>query len=153
MLRIHCCPSILRRLCVAGSAIAVVWAPLALAQPLPEDSATRLAARQLAQEGGELFDEGRFAEAQERLRRAHALYPAPTIAVLEAKALLKLGRLVEASDRYQVAERFQLAEDSPEAFAQAVQEARAELDQLGKRLTVDPGHVLRRGREDTGPDR
>ena len=63
MLRIHCCPSILRRLCVAGSAIAVVWAPLALAQPLPEDSATRLAARQLAQEGGELFDEGRFAEA------------------------------------------------------------------------------------------
>jgi tetratricopeptide (TPR) repeat protein len=106
----------------------------AWAQTAPDDAETRRAARQLAEEGGQLYDEGKYADAVDRLRRAYELVPAPTIAVLEAQALIRLGRLVDAAERYEEAIRFPLGPDAGDAFRQAAQDARAALDKLQARI-------------------
>jgi hypothetical protein len=123
-----------RGACLLASA-AVLWSSAAAAdEPVPKDASTRRAARQLAEEGAALYDEGKYAEAADRLHRAHELVPAPTIAVLEAKALVKIRRLVRAAERYEQTTRFPLDADSSDAFRDAVREAREQLAELQPRI-------------------
>jgi len=99
-----------------------------------EDAETRTAARDLATQGAQAFDAGHYAEASDFFRRAHDLVPAPSIALLQARSLAKLGQLLEAIDIYEQTSHFKLAQDAPEAYAQAVETAHSEVEEVRKRL-------------------
>lgn len=64
------------------------------------DPVTRQAARKLADEGQKLFDQGDYKGALEKFSLADSLVSAPPLNLMAARCLSKLGRLVEASERY-----------------------------------------------------
>lgn len=99
-----------------------------------EDAETRTAARDLATQGAQAFEAGQYAQASDFFRRAHELVPAPSIALLRARSLAKLGQLLEAIDIYEQTARLKLAEDAPEAYSQAVEIARSEVEDVRHRL-------------------
>jgi hypothetical protein len=79
------------------------------------DSATRAAARELGEEGMRLYDKGDCAGAVEKLARAHDLVHVPTLALYAGKCLEKMGRLVDASERYLEATRDPVEAGAPPA--------------------------------------
>jgi hypothetical protein len=97
-------------------------------------AATRTAARDLAVGGAEAFERGDFATALDRFQRAESLYRAPTIAIMTARSLARLGRIVEAVDKYEETRRMLLEPDAPDAFRQAVQDAGAEIEAVRAKL-------------------
>jgi len=134
-------------------ALGVLSAPAVYAQDAPEtqeDGEHVQRARALALEGIELFEKERWSEAHERLSQAFELFPAPTVALLDAKALEKLGRLVEAHAAFQKAASLRVDDESPKAFRRAVQEAERERDRVARSiptLTIEvrgesPSHTL-----------
>lgn len=96
--------------------------------------ADRTTARALAAEGYEALERQDYATAEDRLRRADALVHAPTIVVDRARALLGLGRLVEAYESYQLVMRETLPRNAPASWRQAVKEAEAEVSKVEPRL-------------------
>ena len=106
--------------------------PLALlfaastASAQPVDAATKSAARGVAEEALKLYDKGDFAGAYDKANRANELVHAPTMGLLTGKCLEKLGRWVEASEKYLEASRAPL---EPGASA-AQKTAQAEADRL-----------------------
>lgn len=119
-------------LSVLAFGLADLLASAAIAQPL--DVTTRATARELATQGAEAFERGDYQSALDYLSRANTLHPAPSISVLEARALVHLGRFIEALDRYEDTQRLQLPEDAPEAFRVAVRDATSESEQLRQRI-------------------
>jgi len=99
-----------------------------------QDAEIRTAARDLATQGAQAFDAGEYAQASDFFRRAHELVPAPSIALLQARSLAKLGQLLEALDIYEQTARFKLPDDAPEAYLQAVETARSEMEEVRHRL-------------------
>ena len=99
-----------------------------------QDAEIRTAARDLATQGAQAFDAGEYAQASDFFRRAHELVPAPSIALMRARSLAKLGQLLEAIDIYEQTARFKLPDDAPEAYTQAVETARAEMEEVRHRL-------------------
>jgi len=96
--------------------------------------ADRTTARGLAAEGYEALERHDYATAEDRLRRADALVHAPTIVVDRARALLGLGRLVEAYESYQLVMREALPKNAPASWKQAVAEAEREVSKVEPRL-------------------
>lgn len=107
------------------------------------DAMTRSAARKLAEEGDRLFEQGDFEGAAERFAHAYGLIDAPTLGVRWARSLSRMGRLVEASERYRKTAATPVDGKSPRAFAEAVEQAAAELEALEPRIPM-----LRISRED-----
>ena len=64
------------------------------------DESTRAAARQVGYEGLEAYKAGQYEVALEKLNRAYAVVPAPSLGLWTARSMEKLGRLVQASERY-----------------------------------------------------
>jgi hypothetical protein len=73
---------------------------LAQAAPGPEE---RRQAIGLADEGARAFQGGDYEGAEARFAQAHALAPVPSFALWHARALRRLGRLIEADQRYAAA--------------------------------------------------
>jgi hypothetical protein len=90
------------------------------------DSESRLGARALAAQGAAAYEQRDFGRALELFERASALVPAPTLKLMEARALVELGRFVEAADRYTETERMLGREPANEAFRQAAKSAEVE---------------------------
>jgi hypothetical protein len=86
----------------------------------------RSMARSLAAEGYEALVAKRYQTAEDRLRRADALVHAPTIVVDHARALVGLGRLLEARERYQLVIREGVSDKAPASWKQAVLDAEKE---------------------------
>jgi|SRR5882724_12003047 len=105
---------------------------------------SREAARTLANRAADALARGEYEQAQELLRQAYEQYPAPTIAVLHARALVHLQRLALAEAVYERAMLNSLAPDAPEAFRRAVEQARSESRELKPR--IPRLQVLVRGR-------
>ena len=103
------------------------------------DDATRSSARQLGEEAGALFTAGDFAGALDRYDRADALVHVPTLGVRAARCLVKLGRLVEAAERYLTVTRTELPAGAPAVHRDAVREAEEE---RGALLTRIPAVVI-----------
>lgn len=122
----------------AATATATEGSAEAPAPPSPTDvdDPTRSAARLLAQEGLTLFDSGKFADAMDRFERASTLVHAPTMGLMAARALEKLGRYVEASERYLAVTRMTLAADASEAFRAALESAAREQEALIVRIPI-----------------
>lgn len=70
-----------------------------------EDKAGLSTARELAKQGLQAYDAGRYDEAVEKLSKAYQVVHVPTLAVNEARALVKVGKLVAASELYLEATR------------------------------------------------
>src|ERR1043165_8586206 len=77
----------------------------ALAQTNEPSEATREQARGLAAQGYDALQRKDYAVAEDLFRRADALVHAPTIVVDHARALVGLGRFVEAHERYELVMR------------------------------------------------
>jgi hypothetical protein len=104
--------------------IALLAAPsVAAAAPTELD---RSMARSLAAEGYEALIAKRYQTAEDRLRRADALFHAPTIVVDHARALVGLGRLLEARERYQLVIREGVDAKAPPSWKQALADAEKE---------------------------
>jgi hypothetical protein len=112
------------------------------AQPDPRevDDDTRNSARKLGEEGNRLFSEGDFATALDRYQRAEALVNVPTLGVRIARCLGKLGRLVEATEKYVQVARTELPETALPQHVEAVAQARAELADLKPKV---PSVIIR----------
>jgi hypothetical protein len=104
-----------------------------VASAAPTDS-DRTTARELAREGYDALEQKNYAVAEDRFRRADALVHAPTIVVDHARALVGMGRLVEAYERYALAIREGVASDAPASWKQAVSDAEREIEAVKPRL-------------------
>jgi hypothetical protein len=87
----------------------------------------------MANRAMELMREGRFGQAQQLLAHSYDLVPAPTIAVLEGDALVKIGRLTEARHRFDAARRTPLSKTTPFPYRQAVALASVRLREVERR--------------------
>jgi len=94
----------------------------------------RSMARSLAAEGYDALVNKRYVTAEDRLRRADALVHAPTIVVDHARALVGLGRLLEARERYQQVVREGVGPKAPPSWKQALADAEREGAALEPRL-------------------
>ncbi|MGC4063712.1 MAG: hypothetical protein QM784_03540 [Polyangiaceae bacterium] len=95
-----------------------------------QSEADRATARNLAAEGYTALRTQDFTTAEDRFRRADALVHAPTLVVDHARALVGLGRYVEAQERLEQVLREGVPENAPWVWKKAVPEAEALLDQV-----------------------
>lgn len=109
-------------------------APAATTAPAETGEATLTTARRIAEEGLGLYDSGKYAEALTRFERAGALVKAPTMGLMQARSLEKLGRWVEASERYLDVTRMPLGDNASEAFKEAQASATQERAALMPRI-------------------
>jgi hypothetical protein len=80
------------------------------------------------------LDQHDFASAERSCRGAHALVPVPTSASCLGRALVGLGRLVEARDAFSEAAHFPIRPDEPPVFTTARTSAQAEAERLSTRI-------------------
>ena len=117
---------------IATLFMAATWSSASHAQGV--DAETRTVARELARQGADAFERHDYATALDRLTRAFSLFRAPTISLMQARSLARLGRLVEALDKYEETHRMSLGDDAPDAFRQAANEAKGEAEELRGRI-------------------
>lgn len=100
----------------------------------PVDDQLRATARALADEGMAFYEKKQYADALDRFDRAATIIQAPTITLHAARSLDKLGRLIEAAERYRACINTQLEDKAPDAFKSAQESARSELQALTPRI-------------------
>jgi hypothetical protein len=103
----------------------------ALAEPTAADRAT---ARALAREGFEALKKDDFVTAEDSFRRADELVHAPTLVVDHARALVGLGRLVEAHERYSLVLREGVSPNAAWPWKRAYADAQKEIEVIKQRL-------------------
>ncbi|HWA73076.1 MAG TPA: hypothetical protein VG937_12095 [Polyangiaceae bacterium] len=131
----------LTRFSAWGLSALLILAPLGNARAAESTIQTRTAARDLAMQGAEAFEAKDYQVALDRFERAAALYPAPTISIMQARALTQLGRWIEALDKYTTISLTALPPDAPEPFRRARAEASSEADALRERVPRLEIHV------------
>jgi hypothetical protein len=95
-----------------------------------DDAQKRITARKLGAEAVKLYDTAYYAAALEKFDAASSLLPTPTLSLYSARCLVKLGRLVEASERYLAATRMTLEKNAPTVMLRAQVDAAVERDKL-----------------------
>jgi len=98
------------------------------------DEATRATAREIGYEGVDAFQRGDYPQARERLDKAYAILQAPSLGLWSARALVKLGKLVEAHERYLEVTRLPTSVGDEAVQARARADATAEAAALAPRL-------------------
>lgn len=138
---------------VVSSALAQTSVPNIEANPTAAaaelDPETRVLAREFAIRGAEAFEAGDYETALENFNRATAILDVPSIAVMQARTLVKLGRWLEGLDRLQVTARLQLGPNAPAPYREAVAQASQEAEAL--RLQV-PQVALLLGKDSQGSE-
>lgn len=133
--------TVLALMLVLASSLAV---RVGFAETDEADAQRRTMARDLALQGADAYDQADYETALDRFSRAAALVTAPTLVVMQARALVGLGRWIEAMDKYREARRVPVVADAPEPFHQALRDAELESAQLERRaprlhVRIDPG--------------
>ncbi len=100
----------------------------------PVDDSTRAAARRLGSAGVEAFQQRDYKTANDKLGRAFRVLQAPTLGLWSARALEKLGRLVEAQERYLMVTRLAIEGGDTEVQKKAQAEAAVDLASLSPRV-------------------
>jgi hypothetical protein len=114
---------------------ALVLASVSLASPaFAQSDADKATARELAKEGAEAIEKKEFAMALDRFTRANALFHAPTLVLGIARAQVGLGKLVAAQENYHLILREGVPANAPEAFVQAINDAKKELAALAPQV-------------------
>ncbi len=109
----------------------LAWPGNSLGQSL---DAARAAARQLANDGVADYQSGSYRAASEKLERAFATVKAPSIGLWSARALVKAGHLVQASERYLEVTRLDAKQGDEAVQKQAQADATREYDELQPRI-------------------
>lgn len=91
-------------------------------------------ARKIGYAGVEAFQSGDFATAHDRLETAYQLLRVPSLGLWSARALAKLGKLVEAEARYLEVIRLPTSVGDEAIQEQARQDARIERGALARRI-------------------
>ncbi len=91
-------------------------------------------AKELAQRAYEHFLAKEYDQAIKLLEQAKAQSPAPTISLIEGRAYLGLGRLLDARERFREAATWKLSATDPKPFGAAVDEAKRELFDVEQRV-------------------
>lgn len=91
-------------------------------------------ARTFGEQGIVLFEQGNWQDALDRFQRAEDLYHAPTLVLFMARCEVKLGRWLQARDRYQQIANETLPKGASAAFAKAKADAASELAELLPRV-------------------
>jgi tetratricopeptide (TPR) repeat protein len=117
--------SFVAALCLVLSSTALVRA---------QDEASKVAARELADQGLVAYEAGRYDEAASALKRAYAIVKIPTLALYTARALEKLGKWVEASEIYLEATQLDASTGVAATQEQAKRDAASEREALLARI-------------------
>jgi hypothetical protein len=92
------------------------------------------AARTLGEQGVQLYNEGRYRDALELLKRAEELHHAPTLIIFMARCQDKLGKMLDARRMYQRVLDEARLEGAPAQYLKARDNAKAELEDLNVRI-------------------
>jgi hypothetical protein len=117
---------------LAAFALALLLPNLAAAQAV--DDGTRRAARILGSAGVEAFEAQDYVTASDKLERAYSTLKAPSLGLWSARALTKLGKLLEASERYQEVVRLEIMGGERAVQLQAQADAATELERLSTQV-------------------
>ena len=98
------------------------------------DAATRSAARDLGYAGVTAYQAGDYTTASTKLEKAYAVLKAPSLGLWSARALAKLNKLVEASERYLDVTRLQVSGGDVAVHEQAKKDAASEHASLVPRI-------------------
>ncbi|MBS2017301.1 MAG: hypothetical protein JST00_30740 [Deltaproteobacteria bacterium] len=98
------------------------------------DADRKPAARAAYTEGVRLQEEKKYAEALVRFETAQKFFDAPTHLLHIAECQVQLGRLVEASETYELLSRKTLPAGAPDAFVDAQRQGKNELAPLRARV-------------------
>jgi hypothetical protein len=120
-------PRWLRRAVAAGWLLAASAG--ATEAKLPEE-AVRAKARALAYSAVESYAVGKYAAASEKLEEAYSLLSVPTLGLWSARTFVKLGKLVEAAERYRAVSVLRVAPSDPAVQQIAKLDAASELEAL-----------------------
>jgi hypothetical protein len=105
------------------------------AQPAPSgDEPSRAEARKIGYAGVEAYQAGDFATARDRLETAYQMLRVPSLGLWSARALAKVGKLVEAEARYLEVVRLPTSVGDEAIQEQARQDARNERAELARRI-------------------
>jgi hypothetical protein len=115
---------------------AFVFQPVSAAHAQPGEAAERQSARTLGYAGIEAYQAGDYVTAEENLSQAFNLMRVPSLGLWSARALVKLGKLVEASERYLVAASIEVPVGDAEIQRTALSEAAREREALLPRIPV-----------------
>jgi hypothetical protein len=98
------------------------------------ESATRGAARRLGTSGVEAFEAGDYKTASDKLERSYAALKVPSLGLWSARALIKLNRWVEASERLLEVTRLEVSGGDLAIQKAARSDAEAELAALSPHI-------------------
>lgn len=110
----------------------ITAAPAVSAQEI--DATSHGAARTLGYSGVEAYQRGDYRVASEKLEKSFKMLRVPSVGLWSARALEKLGLLVEAAERYREVGRLSLGRGDQAVQRQAQAEAEEELKALGPRV-------------------
>jgi hypothetical protein len=122
------------RAAVAGLGAAFYLCVTSVASGQAIDDASRTAARAMGTSGVEAYQAGNYQEASDRLEKAYAIARVPSLGLWSARTLTKLGKLVEAADRYLETVSLQIPEGDYDIQKQAQTDATRELKELKSRI-------------------
>ena len=111
---------------VLAAGVVGSWSAQAGAQS--RSVADRANARQLGYDGVEAYERGQYDVAVDKLTKAYGQLPVPSLGLWSARALVKVGKLVEASERYLEVSRMPLNGGDVEVQKKAQADARTELE-------------------------
>jgi hypothetical protein len=99
-----------------------------------DETSDKATARELFHRAGEEMVAGDYAAAAELYERSNAIFPAPTAVLGQARALVKLGKLLSAAERYNDVMNADLGDKPSKAFREAVEAARSERELILPRV-------------------
>lgn len=113
----------------------VAWALApSLAWAAPVTDTTRAAARSLGADGVKAYQAAEYATATDKLERAYQLLKVPSLGLWSARALEKVGKLVEANERYLEVTRLAVSGGDEAIQKKAQQDAEHELEAVAARI-------------------
>ena len=118
----------------AGSASGSSSAAAAASPSAAPSEADRATARELALGGYKALQNKDYKTAADDFGRADSLVHAPTLVVDWGRALVGLGKYVEAHERFELVLREGVPADAPKPWQHALEDARKELDQIKPKL-------------------
>ena len=125
--------------CLAVATCGLLLGAPSVASAQSSADATRAAARSLGTTGVGAYQAGDYETAHDKLEKAYQILKAPSLGLWSARALVKVGKLVEAGERYTEVTRLSVASGDAAVQKQAQDDAQTELDALGPRI---PGIII-----------
>jgi hypothetical protein len=124
----------MRLLCCVLLAGAWLNVPAAAGAAETVDDASRATARTLGYAGVSAYQAADYVTANEKLEKAYAVLRVPSLGLWSARALVKLGKLVEGSERYAQVAQLGASSGNEAVQKQAVADAESELALLKPKI-------------------